>query len=126
MPKLLPLLVLRDLGLSPALASAAYDQGRFAATVEPKMVLLDQNRVIRPNPWFRLFSTTNTIGLGDTTGLYHGTQQINQGQMDRWSIISALNYLPHAQEVGIVAAKSKHFDNEKGRKTISNMVRVAG
>ena len=90
-----------------------------------KLTLLDQSRVIRPHAAFRLFATANTIGLGDTTGLYHGTQQINQAQMDRWSIITALNYLPHAQEVGIVAAKSKHFDNEKGRKTISNMVRVA-
>lgn len=90
-----------------------------------KLTLLDQSRVIRPHPAFRLFATANTIGLGDTTGLYHGTQQINQAQMDRWSIITALNYLPHAQEVGIVAAKSKHFDNEKGRKIISNMVRVA-
>ena len=90
-----------------------------------KLTLLDQSRVIRPHPAFRLFATANTIGLGDTTGLYHGTQQINQAQMDRWSIITALNYLPHAQEVGIVTAKSKHFDNEKGRKTISNMVRVA-
>ena len=90
-----------------------------------KLTLLDQSRVIRPHAAFRLFATANTIGLGDTTGLYHGTQQINQAQMDRWSIITALNYLPHAQEVGIVTAKSKHFDNEKGRKTISNMVRVA-
>ena len=90
-----------------------------------KLTLLDQSRVIRPHPAFRLFATANTIGLGDTTGLYHGTQQINQAQMDRWSIITALNYLPHAQEVGIVTAKSKHFDNEKGRKIISNMVRVA-
>ncbi|WP_193548172.1 cobaltochelatase subunit CobS [Aestuariivirga litoralis] len=90
-----------------------------------KLTLLDQSRVIRPHAAFRLFATANTIGLGDTTGLYHGTQQINQAQMDRWSIITALNYLPHAQEVGIVAAKSKHFDNEKGRKIISNMVRVA-
>ncbi|WP_395685905.1 cobaltochelatase subunit CobS [Aestuariivirga sp.] len=90
-----------------------------------KLTLLDQSKVIRPHPAFRLFATANTIGLGDTTGLYHGTQQINQAQMDRWSIVTALNYLPHAQEVGIVLAKSKHFDNEKGRKTISNMVRVA-
>ena len=90
-----------------------------------KLTLLDQSRVIRPHAAFRLFATANTIGLGDTTGLYHGTQQINQAQMDRWSIITALNYLPHAQEVGIVTAKSKHFDTEKGRKTISNMVRVA-
>jgi cobaltochelatase CobS len=90
-----------------------------------KLTLLDQSKVIRPHAAFRLFATANTIGLGDTTGLYHGTQQINQAQMDRWSIVTALNYLPHAQEVGIVLAKSKFFDNEKGRKTISNMVRVA-
>jgi cobaltochelatase CobS len=90
-----------------------------------KLTLLDQSKVIRPHAAFRLFATANTIGLGDTTGLYHGTQQINQAQMDRWSIVTALNYLPHAQEVGIVLAKSKFFDNDKGRKTISNMVRVA-
>jgi cobaltochelatase CobS len=90
-----------------------------------KLTLLDQSKVIRPHAAFRLFATANTIGLGDTTGLYHGTQQINQAQMDRWSIVTALNYLPHAQEVGIVLAKSKFFDHEKGRKTISNMVRVA-
>ncbi len=90
-----------------------------------KLTLLDQSKVIRPHAAFRLFATANTIGLGDTTGLYHGTQQINQAQMDRWSIVTALNYLPHAQEVGIVLAKSKNFDHEKGRKIISNMVRVA-
>jgi cobaltochelatase CobS len=90
-----------------------------------KLTLLDQSRVIRPHPAFRLFSTANTIGLGDTTGLYHGTQQINQAQMDRWSIVTALNYLPHAQEVGIVLAKTKTYDTEKGRKVIANMVRVA-
>src|SRR6187455_3855052 len=67
-----------------------------------KLTLLDQNRVIRANPYFRLFSTTNTIGLGDTTGLYHGTQQINQGQMDRWNIVVALNYLPAETEARIV------------------------
>ena len=90
-----------------------------------KLTLLDQSKVIRPHAAFRLFATANTIGLGDTTGLYHGTQQINQAQMDRWSIVTALNYLPHAQEVGIVLAKSKNFDHEKGRKIISNMVRLA-
>ncbi|WP_373502021.1 cobaltochelatase subunit CobS [Aestuariivirga sp.] len=90
-----------------------------------KLTLLDQSKVIRPHAAFRLFSTANTIGLGDTTGLYHGTQQINQAQMDRWSIVTALNYLPHAQEVGIVLAKSKQYQNDKGRKIISNMVRVA-
>jgi cobaltochelatase CobS len=90
-----------------------------------KLTLLDQSKVIRPHPAFRLFATANTIGLGDTTGLYHGTQQINQAQMDRWSIISVLNYLPHAQETNIVLSKNKGYNNEKGRKTIANMVRVA-
>jgi cobaltochelatase CobS len=90
-----------------------------------KLTLLDQSRVIRPHNAFRLFATANTVGLGDTTGLYHGTQQINQAQMDRWSIVSALNYLPHAQEVGVVLSKNKSYNNEKGRKVIANMVRVA-
>ena len=75
--------------------------------VEGKLTLLDQNKVIVPHSHFRLFSTTNTIGLGDTTGLYHGTQQINQGQMDRWSIVSTLNYLDHEAECEIVAGKGK-------------------
>ncbi|MFN0194869.1 MAG: cobaltochelatase subunit CobS [Aestuariivirga sp.] len=90
-----------------------------------KLTLLDQSKVIRPHPSFRLFATANTVGLGDTTGLYHGTQQINQAQMDRWSIVSMLNYLPHAQEVGIVLAKAKAYETDKGRKIIGNMVRVA-
>ena len=74
-----------------------------------RLTLLDQSRVIRPHPAFRLFATANTIGLGDTTGLYHGTQQINQAQMDRWSIVTTLNYLPHDNEVEIVLAKAKHY-----------------
>ncbi|OJU13393.1 MAG: cobaltochelatase subunit CobS [Alphaproteobacteria bacterium 64-11] len=86
-----------------------------------RLTLLDQNKVIHPHPAFRLFATTNTIGLGDTTGLYHGTQQINQGQMDRWSIVTTLNYLSHDAEEEIVAAKVPGFD----RKTISAMVRLA-
>jgi cobaltochelatase CobS len=90
-----------------------------------KLTLLDQSRVIRPHNAFRLFATANTVGLGDTTGLYHGTQQINQAQMDRWSIISVLNYLPHADEVNIVMSKNKSYDTEKGKKQIANMVRVA-
>lgn len=90
-----------------------------------KLTLLDQNRVIRPHPYFRLFSTANTIGLGDTTGLYHGTQQINQGQMDRWSLVVTLNYLAHDAEVGIVLAKYADYDTPEGRKTISRMVTVA-
>lgn len=91
-----------------------------------KLTLLDQSKVIRAHPAFRLFATTNTIGLGDTSGLYHGTQQINQGQMDRWSIVSVLNYLPHDDEANIVLSKVKSFaKTDKGRKTVSNMVRVA-
>jgi cobaltochelatase CobS len=90
-----------------------------------RLTLLDQSRVIRPHPAFRLFATANTVGLGDTTGLYHGTQQINQAQMDRWSIVTTLNYLPHDQEVDIVASKVKEFAKGDGRDTISRMVRVA-
>ena len=90
-----------------------------------RLTLLDQSRVIRPHPAFRLFATANTVGLGDTTGLYHGTQQINQAQMDRWSLIVTLNYLPHDHEVDIVLAKVKSFDNPKGRENVSRMVRVA-
>jgi cobaltochelatase CobS len=93
--------------------------------VSGKLTLLDQNRVIRPHPAFRLFSTTNTIGLGDTSGLYHGTQQINQGQMDRWSIVVTLNYLPHDDEVNIVMAKAKHYQTDEGREIVAKMVRVA-
>ncbi len=90
-----------------------------------KLTLLDQNRVISPNPYFRLFSTTNTIGLGDTTGLYHGTQQINQGQMDRWSIVTTLNYLEHDVEADIVVAKAPTYNTPEGKRTIMAMVRVA-
>ncbi|MEC5383986.1 cobaltochelatase subunit CobS [Aurantimonas sp. C2-6-R+9] len=90
-----------------------------------RLTLLDQARVIRPHPAFRIFATANTVGLGDTTGLYHGTQQINQAQMDRWSIVTMLNYLPHDNEVGIVLAKAKHFDTREGRQIVSKMVRVA-
>ena len=96
-----------------ALVFDEYDAGRpdvmfviqRVLEVEGKLTLLDQNKVIRPHPCFRLFATANTVGLGDTTGLYHGTQQINQGQMDRWNIVATLNYLPHAQETQIVMAK---------------------
>jgi cobaltochelatase CobS len=93
--------------------------------VEGKLTLLDQNKVIRPHPAFRLFSTANTVGLGDTTGLYHGTQQINQGQMDRWNIVATLNYLPHEDEVAIVLAKAPNYDDEAGRKMVSSMVALA-
>ncbi len=90
-----------------------------------KLTLLDQNRVIRANPYFRLFATTNTIGLGDTTGLYHGTQQINQAQMDRWSIVTTLNYLSHDVEAEIVLAKAPGYQTAEGKRTINAMVRVA-
>ncbi|WP_407049561.1 cobaltochelatase subunit CobS [Methyloraptor flagellatus] len=90
-----------------------------------RLTLLDQSRVIKPHPAFRLFATANTIGLGDTSGLYHGTQQINQAQMDRWSIIVSLNYLPHDREVDIVQAKAKHYQNPEGKDVVSRMVRLA-
>lgn len=91
-----------------------------------KLTLLDQNKVITPHPAFRIFATTNTVGLGDTTGLYHGTQQINQGQMDRWHIVANLNYLAVEREVDIIQAKSPSYQNDDGRKTLDNMVRLAG
>ena len=90
-----------------------------------RLTLLDQSRVIRPHPAFRLFATANTVGLGDTSGLYHGTQQINQAQMDRWSIVTTLNYLPHDNEVDIVLAKAKHYRTDQGRDIVNKMVRVA-
>ncbi|MEL6226545.1 MAG: cobaltochelatase subunit CobS, partial [Pseudomonadota bacterium] len=117
-----------------ALVFDEYDAGRpdvmfviqRVLEVSGKLTLLDQSKVIRPNPNFRLFATTNTIGLGDTSGLYHGTQQINQGQMDRWSLVVTLNYLPHEDEVGIVLAKAKSYaTSPEGREKVSNMVRVA-
>ncbi len=117
-----------------ALVFDEYDAGRpdvmfviqRVLEVSGKLTLLDQSRVIRPHPAFRLFATTNTIGLGDTSGLYHGTQQINQGQMDRWSIVATLNYLPHDKEVDIVLAKSPaHRARKDGRDVINKMVRVA-
>src|ERR1700733_2232767 len=116
-----------------ALAFDEYDAGRpdvmfviqRVLEVQGKLTLLDQNKVIRPHPAFRLFSTTNTIGLGDTTGLYHGTQQINQAQMDRWSVVTTLNYLSHDVEGEIVLAKNPSYDTPEGRRTIAAMVRVA-
>ena len=91
-----------------------------------RLTLLDQRRVLKPHPGFRLFATANTVGLGDTSGLYHGTQQINQGQMDRWSIVTTLNYLPHDKEVDIVLAKAPHYRARKdGRDIVNKMVRVA-
>ena len=90
-----------------------------------RLTLLDQSRVITPHPGFRLFATANTVGLGDTTGLYHGTQQINQAQMDRWSITTVLNYLEHDRETEIVLAKNPHFDTEDGRETVARMVTLA-
>ncbi|MDQ0313818.1 cobaltochelatase subunit CobS [Amorphus orientalis] len=116
-----------------ALVFDEYDAGRpdvmfviqRVLEVQGRLTLLDQNRVIRPHPSFRLFATANTVGLGDTSGLYHGTQQINQGQMDRWSIVVTLNYLPHDNEVDIILAKSPHYRSEEGRETVSKMVRLA-
>ena len=116
-----------------ALSFDEYDAGRAdvmfviqrVLEASGKLTLLDQNRVISPHPFFRLFATSNTIGLGDASGLYHGTQQINQGQMDRWSIVTTLNYLEHDKEAAIVLSKAPHYDNAEGRRTIMAMVRVA-
>ena len=92
---------------------------------EGSFTLLDKNKVIKQNKFFRLFATTNTVGLGDTTGLYHGTQQINQGQMDRWNIVSTLNYLSLEKEMEIVLGKNKSLNNSKGKEQVSNMIKVA-
>ena len=90
-----------------------------------KLTLMDQNEIIQPNPNFRLFATANTVGLGDTTGLYHGTQQINQAQMDRWSLVATLNYLSVEAETSIVLAKAPNYNTNAGRKTVKQMVTVA-
>jgi len=116
-----------------ALVFDEYDAGRpdvmfviqRVLEVSGRLTLLDQKRVIRPHPAFRLFATANTVGLGDTSGLYHGTQQINQGQMDRWSIVTTLNYLPHDREVDIVLSKAPHYKGDSGRDIVNRMVRVA-
>src|SRR5436309_14200263 len=116
-----------------ALVFDEYDAGRpdvmfviqRVLELSGRLTLLDQKRVIKPHPSFRLFATANTVGLGDTSGLYHGTQQINQGQMDRWSIVTTLNYLPHDREVDIVLAKARPYRTPEGRDIVSKMVRVA-
>ena len=92
---------------------------------EGNFTLLDKNKVLEQHDFFRIFATTNTVGLGDTTGLYHGTQQINQGQMDRWNIVSTLNYLPFDKELEIVLAKNKNLNNKDGKELLSNMIKVA-
>ena len=116
-----------------ALVFDEYDAGRpdvmfviqRILEVEGKLTLLDQNKVLSPHPSFRLFATTNTVGLGDVTGLYHGTQQINQGQMDRWNIVTTLNYLSHEAECGIILSKSPTYDSKDGRSQIESMVALA-
>ena len=116
-----------------ALVFDEYDAGRpdvmfviqRVLEADGKMTLLDQNKVIHTHGGFRLFSTANTVGLGDTTGLYHGTQQINQAQMDRWNLVATLNYLPHEKEVEIVLAKAPSYNNKEGKETVAAMVRVA-
>ena len=92
---------------------------------EGNFTLLDKNKVLKQNKFFRLFATTNTVGLGDTTGLYHGTQQINQGQMDRWNIVTTLNYLSLENEMEIILGKNKNLNNAKGKEKVSNMIKVA-
>ena len=116
-----------------ALVFDEYDAGRpdvmfviqRVLEVEGKLTLLDQNRVLTPHPYFRLFATANTVGLGDSTGLYHGTQQINQGQMDRWHIVSPLNYLTEELEAKVVLSKVKEMNNKKGQATVKAMISLA-
>ena len=116
-----------------ALVFDEYDAGRpdvmfviqRVLEAEGSFTLLDKNKVIKQNKYFRLFATSNTIGLGDTSGLYHGTQQINQGQMDRWNIVTSLNYLSLENEMEIILAKNKNFNNAKGKEKVSNMIKVA-
>ncbi|MBL4804032.1 MAG: cobaltochelatase subunit CobS [Alphaproteobacteria bacterium] len=116
-----------------ALVFDEYDAGRpdvmfviqRVLEAEGKLTLLDQNRIIRPHPAFRLFATANTVGLGDTTGLYHGTHQINQGQMDRWNMVVQLNYLPHDDEMNIMLAKFPELGDDQGRDMVDKMVRMA-
>lgn len=118
---------------SVALVFDEYDAGRpdvmfviqRILEADGRLTLLDQTRVLKPHPFFRLFSTTNTIGLGDTTGLYHGTQQINQGQMDRWNIVSTLNYLSKEAEVKIVLSKVQFYRKTKEKKIVESMVELA-
>lgn len=116
-----------------ALCFDEYDAGRpdvmfviqRVLEAEGKLTLLDQNKIIRPHPAFRLFATSNTVGLGDTTGLYHGTHQINQGQMDRWNVVVTLNYLAHDEEMKIMLAKFPDLQNDEGRDNVDKMVRMA-
>ncbi len=116
-----------------ALVFDEYDAGRpdvmfviqRVLEADGNFTLLDKNKVIKQNKYFRLFATSNTIGLGDTTGLYHGTQQINQGQMDRWNIVTSLNYLSLEKEMEIILAKNKNLNNAKGKEKVSNMIKVA-
>jgi len=116
-----------------ALVFDEYDAGRpdvmfviqRVLEAEGNFTLLDKNKVIKQNKYFRLFATSNTIGLGDTTGLYHGTQQINQGQMDRWNIVTTLNYLALEKEMEIILGKNKSLDNNKGKERVANMIKVA-
>ena len=116
-----------------ALVFDEYDAGRpdvmfviqRVLEVDGKLTLLDQNRVLTPNPFFRLFATANTVGLGDSTGLYHGTQQINQGKMDRWQIVSCLNYLSVELETKVVLSKVPELNNKKGSEVVKNMIELA-
>ena len=116
-----------------ALVFDEYDAGRpdvmfviqRVLEAEGNFTLLDKNKVLKQHKYFRLFATSNTVGLGDTTGLYHGTQQINQGQMDRWNIVTSLNYLSLEREMEIILAKNKSYNNSKGKEEIANMIKVA-
>jgi cobaltochelatase CobS len=90
-----------------------------------KFTLIDQNRVLTPHPYFRLFATANTVGLGNTSGLYHGTQLLNHGQIDRWNIVATLNYLSSEEEMAIVQARVPEFNDAQHQRLLRSMVAMA-
>ncbi len=90
-----------------------------------KFTLIDQNRVLTPHPYFRLFATANTVGLGNSSGLYHGTQLLNHGQIDRWNIVATLNYLSTEEEMAIVQARVPEFSSERQMRQLKSMVAMA-
>lgn len=116
-----------------ALVFDEYDAGRpdvmfviqRVLEAEGRLTLLEQNKIITPHPSFRLFATSNTVGLGDATGLYHGTQAINQGQMDRWNIVATLNYLPFEKERDIVLRKNPEATSKEEIETLETMIKMA-
>ncbi len=92
---------------------------------EGKFALLEENEIITPHPNFRLFATSNTLGAGDDLGIYHGTNLINQAQMDRWNVVANLNYLSKEEEVKILQAKLPFLKTKLHENTAPMMVQMA-